>query len=1023
MLFYLRMKTTHTRLRTMLAARHKVLGNLVGWGVFFLSLAVYFLTAERTAGYWDCGEFVLSSYKLQVPHAPGAPFYLLVGRLFSMLATTPTQVAFFVNLLSVLASAFTIFFLFWTIVLLARRMISLSFTDLSTDRSFALAMVSGVIGALAYAFSDTFWSSAVETEVYALSSLLMAIIVWAALRWEMATPTSRPRWMIFTAYMLGLSLGVHLLALLSLPALCFLFYYRKKNTLHLLTSWLLCLLGLAIIVLIVLGITRGIPEAAFALDLYFVNTLSLPFNSGAITLVALLMGSLLFCIFYTHKRGYVRLHVALLMVHFMLIGYASYMLILIRAAQDPPINENSPKTLPRFLSYLAREQYGDRPLLYGKNYTAKPIGQVKKSPVYDRKKGSNRYQIVDYQHRTIYDHRHATFFPRLYSEDHAKYYEEILPHLKAKPVPSFMDNVSFFLRYQLSHMYLRYFLWNFSGREGHKRGADWLSAADALQSVPTLMRADKARNTYFMLPLFLGILGLFFHCLYDVKRFSFVLLLFLLTGVGLAVYLNMPPFEPRERDYIYAGSFYAFSVWIGLFFTGLLLTLRHKVSWRAAFAVFSLLGVSTVVLLCYQNWDDHNRAARYFSVDSAKNVLASCAPNAILFTGGDNDTFPLWYVQEVEGFRTDVRVIVFSYFNTDWYIAQMMRPVYASAAVPLSLSLADYEQGGSNDFLPVYDLSPDAADTAYHDEYAVDLGDYLSMLRARDPAIHLTMEDQSFHFVPGKWFVWDVKDAHEKVERLIPEHYRPFLADKMKLRIKTDYLEKKDLAILDLLHTNQWERPIYFNHTSLKNFAMDIQQYVIQEGLLFRLLPVEDQRPAEEKDLFGDFLVHTDHAYNNLLHGASYRGLDDPSIHYTEDYERFVFSYRSAFLALANALIAEEDYNRAEEVLLYCLRVLPDAGIPYDLLHHLEMVSLFLTLDAREQAVQIADVFSFRADEMLDYLFSLRGEEILSYARDFYESKYVLEELEKIFAFYEETEQSMKYRALLVKHGLVPVES
>ena len=1002
--------------------------TLMGWGVFAFVFCVYLLTMERTAGFWDCGEFVLSSYKLQVPHAPGAPFYLLIGRLFSMLAGDQVvRIALFVNTLSALASAFTVLFLFWTLCMLARRMIRLSHPQLGASRVFYLSIGSAATGALSYAFTDTFWSSATEAEVYAFSSLLVSLVVWAALKWEASTGAWRHRWLLFIAYLLGLSLGVHLLALLTIPALCFLFYHKKVETLHLGLASLLLALGILVIFLIALGTTWALPRTALLFDVYCVNTLGLPFNSGGLVFVSLSVGLLLFFIGYTHRKGYARLNLLSLMVYFLLVGYASYALIFIRSGQNPPVNENHPDTLPRFLSYLQREQYGNRPLLYGRNYTAPAIGQTKGVPVYARKKGASQYEQVGYDYRSRYDPDHMTLFPRMYDEDHAEHYEEILPHLQEKTSPSFVDNVLFFFRYQIGHMYMRYFLWNFSGKEGYQKDATWLSFSDSLRKVPASMQADLARNHYYMLPLLLGVVGLFLHCLYDIKRFFFVLSPFLLMGVGLVVYLNMPPFEPRERDYIYAGSFYAFSMWIGLFFAGLLSAIQKKIPWKFAGPAVSLVSLFSVLLLCGQNWDDHDHSARYFSTDAAKNILASCAPHAVLFTGGDNDTFPLWYVQEVEGFRTDVRVVVFSYLNTDWYIDQMMRPVYESTPIPFSLSHRHYEQRGANDFLPVYTMTPEASETmepaAYSEETAVDLTTYLSMVRTQDEAIHLDVEGQAFNYVPGQWLAWKMPTTRTASEAVVPSRYHHFLIDAMKMPIKTDYLEKKDLAVLDFMHTNQWERPIYFNHTSLRNFRVDVQNHVVQEGLLFRLLPVEDQRTAEEKELFGAFLVDTERSYANLLQHARFRGLDDPSIHYTEDYERFVFSHRSAFLALANALIAEDDYACAREVLLYCLRVLPDEGIPYDMLHNLEMVALLLTLEEREKAIEIADVFSTRADEMLDYLFSLRGGEMLAYARAFYGSRYVLRELEKIFSFYEEEAQSVKYRALLEKHGLLPVDA
>ncbi|MCE2708631.1 MAG: DUF2723 domain-containing protein, partial [Algoriphagus sp.] len=704
---------------------YKQINNLSGWIIFSISTLVYVLTVEQTASFWDPGEFIAVSYKLQVPHPPGAPFMLLVYRMFGFLAFgDPLQVAYWMNIGSALFSGFTILFLFWSITLVGKRIFQVKEGEESKAQTIAL-MGAGAIGSLVYTFSDSFWFSAVEAEVYAMSSFFTAIVIWAFLKWDVIQdPKEENRWLVFIAYLVGLSIGVHLLNLVTLPALALLYYFKKYPNPTFFGGVFAMFLGGIILIFINNLIIPGLPSMAGSMEIWMVNSLGLPFGSGIVVFVLLFITVLVVGFRISMKKELVLLHTSLLCLTFILIGYGSYALIIVRANQDPIINENAPKDIISYVSYLKREQYGYRPLIYGQYYTAKLVDQVEGEPIY--MKGKNGYEVVDYELKNIYDPAKTTLLPRIYStqESHQRIYRSVIGLGDKKDLnllqrtyryvlgieeedskyldPNFLDNLTFMFKHQLGHMYWRYFLWNFSGRESDFSDANWIGVLEAFSDkFPDYIKENKAHNNYLMLPLLLGILGFFFQGKKDIKYFYVNLMLFLMMGVVLVLYLNSPPIEPRERDYIYVGSFYAFAIWIGLG----VLALAHGLNkftknLGTAGLMATLMTLPIAGLMAAENWDDHNRKGRYFSVDAARNFLASCAPNAILFTGGDNDTFPLWYVQEVENFRTDVRVIVLSYFDTDWYVEQMTKKAGLSEPLPFSLQPKTYQKG-TNDVIYV----------------------------------------------------------------------------------------------------------------------------------------------------------------------------------------------------------------------------------------------------------------------------------------------------------------------------------
>ncbi|MEM6523808.1 MAG: DUF2723 domain-containing protein [Bacteroidota bacterium] len=934
----------------------KKINNIGGWIAFALSTLVYILTVEETASYWDCGEFIAVSYKLMVPHPPGAPFFLLLGRIFSFLAFGDvTQVAFWINMISVLASGFTILFLFWTISMFARKILNVSKTnEISLEQTW-LIMGASVVGSLAYTFSESFWFSAVEGEVYAMSSFFTAFVVWAILKWDLMEDESRAnRWLILIAYMMGLSIGVHLLNLVTIPALGLIYYFKKYKP----NEWgIIAALGVSGLMIIFVNnlVIPGLPTIAGHFEIFFVNTLGLPFGSGALFFGLMIVGSLVWGLLYSIKRQKEVLNTLLLGVCFILIGYSSYTLVLIRSQYNPPIDQNNPEDIMSFVKYLKREQYGSRPLLHGQYYTARPVDTKEGAPEYV--KGEDKYEISDRRLSYVYDPAHTTILPRMYSSDprHIERYREVVG-LREGEKPSFGDNLTFMIRHQMGWMYMRYFLFNFAGRQSDIQDANWLSPIEAFEDVPEALAENKARNNYFMIPLVLGLIGLFYQLRKDKRNFAVVAMLFFLTGLALILYLNSPPIEPRERDYIYAGSYYAFAIWIGFSVMAIAQGLGKIISnKRTAAIVASALCLIGPGIMAQQNWDDHDRSDRFFSVDSAKNFLASCADNAILYTGGDNDTFPLWYSQDVEGFRTDMRVIVLSYYNTDWYIEQMMRDVYESKELPYTLTLENYQQGGPNDYLPFEDLGLKS----------IDVKQYLQLLRNNDKRLRLY---PSSNVVPSKTLTLKVDVNKVRSLGIIPEGMDSLIVPQMVLKMKPgrNGLEKKDLAILDNLATADWERPIYINNTSLQQISYDLSPYAVQEGNAFRLLPVRNPNPRED-------FVNTEVMYENVMNKFYFRNLKDPNVYYTEDYRNFAQNHRSSMNTLATALLDQGDKERARKVLLKSLDEIPDQSIRYDLTSS-TMISLLFQVDESEKALKMAELMGDRAIEMLSYLVSKKSE-------------------------------------------------
>jgi hypothetical protein len=945
----------------------KSLNNLVGWLVFAIAAATYLATLEPTASFWDCGEFIACSYKLLVPHPPGAPTFLLLGRMMSLLSFGDvTKVSVLINALSGLSSAFTVLFLFWIITRMAGKLV-LRRADFEaaptepTSYQTLLILGSGVVGALAFAFSDSFWFNAVEGEVYAMSALCTAAVVWIMLKWEAhANEPDSDKWLILIAYVIGLSIGVHLLNLLTLPALGFIYYYRRTLNPSLKGGLLVMVVSFIIVGIILVGIIPGLPTLAGGFEVFFTNTIGLPFNSGLIIFLVLFAVAIYFGFRLSYKNGSRLLNTAMLCLVFILIGYSSYLIVPIRSSFHPTINENNPEDVLSFVSYLKREQYGSRPLLYGPQFNAQPIDQEDGAPRYARDAASGTYkEILPRAKEPIYADADMMLLPRLYSYEpsHIQEYKKWVD-IQEGVKPTMGQNLSFLFRYQMGHMFWRYFMWNYVGRESDIQQAGVVTPlSPSAKTLPPRIGESPAHNNFLAIPLILGLIGLWFQSKRDPKDAFVVGLLFLLTGLAIVIYLNQPPREPRERDYTFTGATFAFAIWIGLGVLGLADLLQKVLKAdgvRAAVAV--LLGVIAPGLLVAQGWDDHNRSDRYNSVDSAKNLLNSCAPNAILFTNGDNDTFPLWYAQEVEGIRTDVRVAVLSYLNTDWYIQQMKRRSYLSEPLPISMSDKNYMQG-TNDYLP-FAANPQVQ--------AVNVKEFIQLIEQNNPLLQVQYNEggpmmMSF---PTPNFYLPVDTTAFKATGLMPKGREKQLVSRMDWSMGKRAIEKKNLVILDMIATNNWKRPIYFSSTVAPSDYMNLQPYFQMEGLAYRLLPLKD--PNYDPRGADEGYVEKDLAYQRLMKTFSYRGLQNPHIFYDENNLRFPSNYRDKFARLAQAYLDEGNIAKAKEVADKCLELMPDKAVPYDYYSPL-LVPALVAGGEKAKADNILDTITRRSEQMLAY--------------------------------------------------------
>ncbi len=1071
--------------------QYKLVNNVLGWLTFFVAAFVYCSTIEPTASFWDCPEFITTGYKLEVGHPPGAPFFMLTANLFSQFASDPSQVARMVNTMSALLSATTILFLFWSITHLARKLILKDWSELTLGKLIAIE-ASGLVGALIYTFSDTFWFSAVEGEVYAYSSAFTAIVFWLILKWEdHADEPHSDRWLVLIAYMTGLSIGVHLLNLLCLPAIVLVYCYRRFPNIELKGS-LIALVGSFILVAAVLyGVVPGIITVAGWFELLFVNTLGCPFNTGEIIYIVLLVAIVIWAIYESYAdKSFKRQNVsfvlavgmlgipfrgmtwsaailglvilaaiyfglnyrkkigkdlvpvltsrfkntALLCMLMLMIGYSSYAVIVIRSAANPPMDQNSPEDVFTLGSYLSRDQYGDSPLLYGQAYTSQVAYDVdgnmcvpkhkEGAAIWQRKEKASKdekdsYFVVSHKDKIIYAQN--MLFPRMHSSAHAGAYENWMGGVEGTQVPydrcgepvmvkmpTQMENIRFFLSYQCNFMYWRYFMWNFAGRQNDIQGngepehGNWITGISFIDDwmlgdqskMPAELKANKGHNVFYCLPLLLGLIGLFWQAWRGqrgIRQFWVVFFLFFMTGLAIVLYLNQTPQQPRERDYAYAGSFYAYAIWCGLGVLAIYDMLKKKIKGNDV-AVAGVVGVACLLVpiqMASQTWDDHDRSGRYTCRDFGQNYLMTLQDkgNPIIFTNGDNDTFPLWYNQETEGVRTDARVCNLSYLQTDWYIDQMKRPAYDSPSVPITWPRIDF-CSGTNDYIEVkpgmkqqllefYRDYPKEARAAFGDE-PFELKNILKYwVRSKDSDTHIIPTDTLYITID--------KEAVRRSGMMMASDTIP---DRMVISLAGKRaIYKNDLMMLEMLAQCNWERPLYVATTVGSDNYMNLGDNFVQEGLAYRITPFNTKAPGAKN-------FDTEKTYNNVMNRFKWGGLDKPGLYIDETVMRMCYTHRHLFATLAMQLIAEGQNAKAEKVLRKSEKVLPEYNVPYTFMSGAsDLARAYALIGKKADAARILNKVWADAKSYADYYLQLTGSRFMMSQNDVLRQLYIMQNI------------------------------
>lgn len=992
----------------------KRLNDLIGWLVFLIATIVYFLTLEPTASWWDCGEYISTAYKLQVGHPPGAPLFQMLGRFFSLFAFGDTsKVALMINAMSALSSSFTILFLFWTITLLARKFMMKGSEAENKSNQYAV-LAAGVVGSLAYTFSDSFWFSAVEGEVYAMSSFFTAVVFWAILRWEqVADEPHNYRWLIFIAYLIGLSIGVHLLNLLALPAIVYVFYFKKfkPTTKGFILSGLV---SVAILGFIMSFLIPQIVNLASKFELLFVNSLGMPFNTGTIIYFILLISAIVFGLYYTRLKGKVILNSIILSLMFILIGYSSFFMIVIRANANTPINENEPSDAISLLSYLNREQYGDWPLLHGQYYSAPVVDYEDGSPVYVKDIKSGKYVITDHRRGTkpVYDDRFTTVFPRMWSnqkQSHISIYKQYggskgIPLRVTKGdgstevinKPTFGENLKYFFSYQLTHMYFRYFMWNFAGRQndvesqGEIENGNWISGIGFIDNarlgsqtnLPDSMK-NPARARFYFLPLLLGLAGLFYHLKKHSEDTWIVFLLFIMTGLAIIVYLNQTPYQPRERDYAYAGSFYAFAIWIGFGVLYLIELIQKFLKQKTVTTVVAASVMSLVLvpgIMAVEGWEGHDRSGKYPARDFAMNYMAQCDPDAIIFTNGDNDTFPLWYVQEVENFRTDMRVVNYMLASGDWYVHQLGKKVYESERLPLTLTPDQYNKG-VNEYIPVLERVAGPVELKEAIEFVAD---------DREQTKVPLQSGEMINYLPAKKLKLTVDKAAVIKSGIVPKEMEHLIVDVIEWEVTQNGLYKNDLMLLDLIATNNWERPIYFANPNSVSKVFNVDKYCHMEGVVYKFMPV--LAPEYYKNMGG---VYAKGSYDLLINKARWGNLEKPDVTIDRESYRNSALAKQSYMRLAQALLNEGKKDSAIIALDKSIEFFPHKKIAFDYFM-LPWIDIYFEAGAPAKAMSVMELLAERYLDDLNYYTSLKGKYIQYYDTNMQEAMAVLQRLSDI---------------------------
>ena len=1069
---------------------YKTVNNIFGWLCFIIAAVTYCLTVEPTASFWDCPEFILSGNKLEIGHPPGAPFFMLTANFFSLFAS-PENVALMVNIMSAILSAAGIMFLFWSITHLVRKLLVTKGSEITTSQMVTI-IGSGLVGALAYTWSDTYWFSAVEGEVYGYSSLFTAVVFWLILKWEdNADAPHSDRWLILIAYLVGLSIGVHLLNLLCIPAIVLVAYYRKAHKATLKGSLVALALSMVLVAAVLYGIVPGVVKVGGWFELFFVNTLGMPFNTGLIIYILLLLGALIwgiyeseagksrkrlvasflttiallgipfygygftsillgvivlaalaFLLYSKMKEKYIvsirTINTSLLCMMLIMIGYSSYALIVIRSAANTPMDQNSPEDIFSLGKYLGREQYGDRPLFYGQAYDSelkyKQVGNNWQAvvnygaPEYGRKEKASAdekdsYELLD--HKREYVYAQNMLFPRMYDPRFAAFgrsqvnlYEkwvggkigrkvkyEVAGNNMDVIMPTQWDNLRFFLNYQLNYMYWRYFFWNFVGRQNDLQGhgdldkGNWITGISFIdnlfvgnqEKLPTILKENKGRNVFFALPLILGILGLLWQCKKGdagIRQFWVVFFLFFMTGIAIVLYLNQTPMQPRERDYAYAGSFYAFAIWIGMGVAAITEWFKKRNT-----AISTAVAVATLLVpiqMVSQTWDDHDRSGRYACRDFGQNYLNSISQenNPVIFTCGDNDTFPLWYNQEVEGERTDARVCNLSYLHTDWYIDQMRRPAYDSPSLPITWDRIDYA-GNANEYIKVMPEFEERIKKMYAQDpegYKKVLGENPFELK-NILKYWVRSKDERFHFIPTDTVYIPIdKEAIMRSDMRIPHEYRDSLPQYMAISLKgRQTLMRGDLMLLEMLAEANWERPLYMSRTvGSENYLPSLSDFFITEGLAHRITPFNWKKLGYSTVY--DIIIDSDKMYDNVMNRFKFGGLaENPDYYMDETIERMVYTHRILFASLAERLIDEEKYDKAIKVLDYAEKVIPSSLVPHSAqLGAFSMATSYIRLGEKSKAMNIIEATYNESAEYMNWYESLNKHHYKAVSNDHY---------------------------------------
>ena len=1108
--------------------QYRTVNNLIGWLTFIIAATVYCMTIEPTASFWDCPEFITTGYKLEVGHPPGAPFFMLVANLFSQFASDATTVAKMVNYMSALMSAACILFLFWSITHLVRKLVITDESNITKGQLITI-MGSGLVGALVYTFSDTFWFSAVEGEVYAFSSLFTAVVFWLILKWEdVAEQPHSDRWLILIAYLTGLSIGVHLLNLLCLPAIVLVYYYKKTPNATAKGS-LIALLGSGILVAAVLyGIVPGIVKVGGWFELLFVNTLGMPFNTGVVVYITALAASLIWGIyesyteksrlrmaisfiltiamlgipFYGHGASSIligiiviaglgfylapqvqvkvkekwrisarTMNTTLLSTLLIVIGYSSYALIVIRSTANTPMDQNSPEDIFTLGEYLGREQYGTRPLFYGNAFSSKVAldvengycvpRQTETGTKYVRKEKTSPDEKDSYTElpgRVEYEYAQNMFFPRMYSSTHTPLYKqwvEIQGHdvpydqcgeMVMVNIPTQWENIKFFFTYQLNFMYWRYFMWNFAGRQNDIQGSgeiehgNWITGIPFIDNVlvgdqellPSDLKENKGHNVFYCLPLLLGLIGLFwqaYHSQRGIQQFWVVFFLFFMTGIAIVLYLNQTPAQPRERDYAYAGSFYAFAIWIGMGVAGVIRLLRDygKMGELPAAALASVVCLLVPIQMAGQTWDDHDRSGRYVARDFGQNYLMTLQEkgNPIIYTNGDNDTFPLWYNQDTEGVRTDARTCNLSYLQTDWYIDQMKRPAYDSPSLPITWDRLEYVEG-KNEYVPIrpeiknnIDQMYAQADSALKNGNPEVMNDLKEQFGENPYELKniikywILSEKEGLRVIPTDSIVMKIdKEAVRRSGMKIPEALGDSIPEYMTILLRNSdgtpkrALYKSELMMLEMLANANWERPIYMAITVGSENQLGMENHFVQEGLAYRFTPFDTNKLNSKID--------SEKMYDNLMNKFKFGGIEKKGIYIDENVMRMCFTHRRIFSQLIGQLIKEGKNDKALAALDYAEKVIPAYNVPYDWANGaFQLAEAYYQLGQKEKADKIIEALATKSIEYMAWYLSLTDNQLTISNENFVYNASLLDAYVRLMEKYKSQELAKRYSTQL----------